>query len=490
MVRGSFGLFLAAQSVAPFGASPLAAQSESRIRGRVTTTEGAVHEGFLTIAGLRTVSLGVSSRGVDIRDSGASSSRAGFTGSSAASWADALVGARTLSDTLYHAWLDAVHDGVPTLRSVEVKGYRVTWEERHRDFAAETSAHIRFGRLESLAALEDNRVEVALREGGGPLELELRGWRSARVAVEEEGEEVRLRGREIERIDFVAAPPGARARDRRLHGSVEDRFGRVFTGFLAWENVPLFLAHRIPGMDRDGELAAVALGEVAAIEPRLGGGQVTLATGEGIEFARRAPLSRYNGRDSWIRWYRRPLRVADPGLGTVEIPWDEFRLLRIHPHDGRGTRADFGGGGALEAGRALYGTVTTGSGEAVTGYIRWDASRERRWEHLVGLGGGVAFAVELARIEAVEREEEGGALVTLRDGRSFELGGTADLDPGNRGLFVLPEEPGVRQPGEHGRYLAWEEIATVRFSDPPGDGQPPGNAAPSGEDTPSKGNRE
>ena len=40
-----------------------------------------------------------------------------------------------------------------------------------------------------------------------------------------------------------------------------------------------------------------------------------------------------------------------------------------------------------------------------------------------------------ARIETIEKSRNG-SLVTLRDGRSFELSDTNDVDSGNRGIFI------------------------------------------------------
>ena len=393
-----------------------------------------------------------------------------LSATAATSWVDLLAGVQRVSDTLYHDWLNAVHDGVPVLRSVEVKSYRVTWEERHRDFPVESPVRIPFGRLDALTTLSDNQIELFPRVGA-PFALRVRDWHLARVTVETEREKIRLRGREIERIDFAAAPAEARSAMTRIHGSVEDRFGRTFTGFISWNGVPLMHSSRIRGRDSDGETRGVALDEIASVEPLLDGARLVLRGGERVDFERRAPLTRHSGQGApLIRWHRRALQIADPGLGMVEVPWDEFRLLRIEAHSGRGSRADFAAGGALAAAGRMQGSVTMQSGEVVAGEIRWNASREHRREHLEGVGGGVAFALELARIRGVERREEGGAVVTLDDGRRLELAGTTDLDRGNLGIFVRPAENRADGPWQ---YIAWEEIARVRFSSPTRSGSPP-----------------
>ncbi len=438
-------------------APTLHAQADDRIWGRVFTGGGDEYEGFLEFS----------------------------RGQSAASWADVLVGRREISDDNYNAWLLAVHDGKPAVRTVEVRDYRVSWEERYRDFATTARTGIRFGHLAALAQDDEGEIQVVHRSPavGGSLDIpgsrlgsvsvspggvrtsSTTGGLGARVTVDNpvEGRTV-VSGRDITRIEFGAAPAGAAPAEARVHGSVEDRFGRTFTGFISWSGAPVLHSDQLLGRDDEGDLRRFTLDEISAVESRFGGALVTLANGQVHDIYR--PLnSRY--RQSDIRWYRRTIRIADPALGVVNVDWDDFTTLRLHPASGTGGYGDFGGGGAL------YGVVTSRSGEAFEGWIRWDADEEWTWDYLDGTSDNVELDVEFGRVRQIEQSEDGLVHVTLLDGRSFELSGSNDVDEGNRGVFVFPgagpaQREGVGQEGTDWHHVAWEDFREVRFRRAPG----------------------
>lgn len=452
------------------GAPGLHAQPDDRIWGRVVTTDGEEHEGFLEFG----------------------------RGQSAASWWDVLAGSRRIPDENYRAWIQAVHDGRPSLRTVEVRGHRVSWEERHREFADEVSTRIRFGHLAALVRDDDGRMEVvrrapaetaaldvggAPRQGSGSVSLSPAGVRVSTAGGEGSGNGMRVRitvddpiegevtvsGRDLARVDFGTAPPGAVPAATRVRGSVEDRFGRTFTGFVSWSGAPVLRSDRILGRDDDGDSRRIPFDEIDAVEARLGGAWVTLASGQGLDL-RRPLVSRYEQSD--VRWYRRTIRIADPGLGIVEVDWDDFRRLRVHAGSEATGYGDFDGGGPL------YGVVADRSGEEAEGWIRWDADEEWTWEHLDGSSDNVEFDVEFANIASIERNGDEGARVTLRDGRSYELSGSNDVDTGNRGIFVFLEAApaagdrnggGTDAPGDRGewRHVAWEDFREAHFRRPP-----------------------
>ena len=433
-------------------APSLHAQTSDRIWGRVFTSDGNEHEGFLEFG----------------------------RGQSAASWADVLTGSREVSDDNYNVWLLAVHDGRPAVRTVEVSGHRVSWEERYRDFATTTSTGIRFGHLAALAQDDAGRMQIVRRSpaAGGSLDVpgsrqggvslspggvrttSTTGGLGARITVDAPGREpVVVSGRDVTRVEFGAAPPGADPGAARVHGSVEDRFGRTFTGFVTWSGNPVLQSDLFPGRDDDGDLRRYALDELRVVESRFGGARVTLASGR--EHDIRRPLdSRY--RQSDVRWYRRTIRIADPGLGVVEVDWDDFRALRLHPASGGADYGDYEGGGPL------FGVVTSRSGDEFEGWIRWDADEEWTWDFLDGISDNVEFDVEFGGIRRIEGTEDGFARVTLLDGRSYELSGSNDVDGDNRGIFVFPhagpaEREGVGQEGTDWHYVAWEDFREARF---------------------------
>ena len=113
--------------------------------------------------------------------------------------------------------------------------------------------------------------------------------------------------------------------------------------------------------------------------------------------------------------------------------WDEFESLAFSAAPAEDLYTTFDGG------RSLFGTVRTVGGETVTGYIRWDNDEEYTWEILDGDHHGVEFDVEFSNIARIERVSDSGAQVILRDGRSFELTDSNDVNDGNKGIFITTE---------------------------------------------------
>ena len=428
--------------------SPLQAQSADRIWGRVYTEEGNTHEGFLELRGSW----------------------------SAASWADIFEARRTIPDGHYLDWIDATRDGIPATRTIELKGYRVSWEERDPSFATTVSTGVRVGQLAALITTEEGEVEVVPRSGGGGLTLTGPGvmaktvtisltgvrtssswnaggmWRRSGVRVEVPGSlPLRIRGNNVRRIEFAAPPPGAGSEFRRLHGTVRDRSGRTFTGFVSWQG-RVFQVHDLHGFDSDRDDRGIPFSQIQAVERNRRDARVTLVSGEVVEIDEHG-------------WGHRGVRVADPALGTVRVGWDGFHSLQLDESPGELGYDSFDGG------HPLSGTVVTQQGEEITGRIRWDADEEWSWELLNGSSDDVDFQIEFGNIEHIEANEDGGARVRLLDGRSFELGGSNDVDAGNNGIFVFPpsgDMSGAERNAERPewRYVSWEDFREVRFQHP------------------------
>ena len=444
LLRRATFLFLGA---IPFvlGVSPVQAQSADRIWGRVYTQQGNTHEGFIELRGSW----------------------------SAASWADIFEARRTIPDEHYLDWIDATRDGNPPTRTIELKGYRVSWDERDPAFATTASTGVQVGQLAALITTDEGDVEVVPRSGVGRLTLTGPGvmtktvnisltgvrtsstwdpggvWRRSGVRVEVPGSlPVRINGNNVRRIEFAAPPPGAGSEFRRLHGTVRDRSGRSFTGFISWQG-RVFQVHDLHGFDSDRDDRGITFSQIQAVERNRGDARVTLVTGEVVEIDEHG-------------WGHRGVRVADPALGTVRVEWDGFHSLQLDE-----SPADLGYD-SFDGGHPLFGTVVTQQGEEITGRIRWDADEEWSWELLNGRSDDVDFQIEFGNIEHIEANEDGGARVTLLDGRSFELGGSNDVSADNKGIFVFPTSNEIseaeRDSDHHEwRYVSWEDFREVRF---------------------------
>ena len=434
-----------------FGPADQAVAQADRIWGRVLTTSGERYEGFVLWNG---------------------------PGSHhSASWADVLDGTRAADPEHYEAWLSATGRTHP-VRAVELRGYRVSWNEDDPDYPDQAATGIRFGRLSAVNVPEGGGVELVLRSARGeaalppPVMLVRPRARSLALEVDEPGAgRMQVEWRDLRRVEFARPPAEARPRSARLHGTVEDRLGRSFTGYVAWDSDEVLESDVLDGWDEDDEDREIPFGDVRSIARALSGARVSLKSGEVLHLTGTNDVNRDN----------RGVRIFDPALGMVKVEWEDFGILRFHPPaDARGYESFEGGGepadgvveGADDPGRTatgvrrLAGVVTTRQGERLEGRIRWDAEHEWSWELLHGESEGATFAVEFGSVTRIGRREDDAVAVSLVDGRVFELSAGGDPEDENRGVFVLPDADtgaGASSEAADWRYVAWEDFAEVRF---------------------------
>lgn len=407
-------------------AAPLPAHEldQGRIWGRVHTADGKQHEGFVVWHG---------------RD-----------GPDGAGWTDFLEGDRIVAPEFYQAWLAAT-GGAPPVRAIEVKGHRVSWDEEDPEFPLASRAGVRFGRLAEIEALGDGHAALKLRRADDGLEgpvvriLRPAGTRGALTVFDRRAGERDVDWADLRRVEFFSPPVGAAARARRLHGTVDDRFGRSFTGYVAWDSDEVLGSDVLDGTDEGRTDREIPFDGIRRIERRGDEARVELALGDALALSGSNDVDRRN----------RGVRIFDSALGMVEVEWEQFDALRLEPPARPAAYADFA------SAWPLAGTVATQDGDTLSGRLRWDAEHEWSWELLHGESRGVKFSIEFDQVARIERAVAG-AVVTLADGRAFELEGSGDVDWDSRGVFVLPDGEPAGDPGAW-RYLGWDELREARF---------------------------
>lgn len=421
----------------------LEGQQSDRIWGKVHTVSGEVHEGFIRWD----------------RNEG--------------SWADVLDGNKKFSPFRFEDWWDMAHPGDRDRdRVVELGGYRITWDDDEPEFPDSHESGIRFGHVRRLSVGGDDMAILELRSGrfldleGGATDV---GVELREVLVAPPGADiVALSWEDLEEVEFSQAPPWAGTGDIRLHGTMELQDGTKISGYVAWDLQKILTADTLVGFDSDGDRRNVPFQRIRAIRPAGEGAEITLVSGERIELFDSDDVS--DDSDGIV--------VSDPGLGVVEVDWDEMRGFRFHPLEAGG------GWAAMDGGRRLRGTVVTSDDTELTGWIRWDGDEEFTWELLDGYSDGVSFDIELGCIASihrntgvaatvevsptgvsVERDSVEGASVTLWDGRVFDLAGSNDVDDSNAGVFVIPDESGwsPEDPEALWVMVKWADFRSVRF---------------------------
>lgn len=305
---------------------------------------------------------------------------------------------------------------------------------------------IRFGHIKSLEPIGDDEVLLVLKSGE---EVELEGGSTdigdgiREIIIEDEREgELELDWDDIDRIEFEQARTSETSNfGERLYGTLTTRRDEKFTGFLCWDTDELFERDILDGDERRRS-RRVRFDKIAAIE-RYSSSGATIYLKGGDEMV----LKNSNDIDSG----NRGISILDLKLGQVSVDWDDFERFDFEEAPGQAKYEDFDGG------RKLYGTVYTDDGEKHTGEIRWDDDEEYTWELLDGKYRGIDFEIEFGQIASIERKSSRGSIITLTDGREFQLRESNDVDDDNKGIFVTLEDGDEVE-------VDWYDFEKVEFS--------------------------
>ncbi|MFQ5570874.1 MAG: hypothetical protein ACE5G0_14435, partial [Rhodothermales bacterium] len=312
------------------------------------------------------------------------------------------------------------------------------------------SSGIRFGHLQSLENAGRHKALLTLRSGQ---EIELYNEStdigpSVRGILVEDARQgsFELKWRDIERIDFMPVPKELTASQygNRLYGTLTTQSGHAFSGYICWDVDEVLGEDILDGDDERGRDRNIRLDEIAALARESARSTlVTLTTGE--------ELILHGSND--VNSDNRGILVMDPGLGQVRVPWKAFDELVFESPSRTYGYDDFYTSGPLT------GTVETLDGDKFTGTIHWDGDEAASWELLDGDLNGLDFDIEMGLIKSIEPVSDRAALVTLFDGRDFELHGSNDVNEDNNGVYILYDN------GDQIR-VDWDDLKIVTFKKP------------------------
>ncbi len=323
------------------------------------------------------------------------------------------------------SWADQL-DGVKVTRgAARQSGVRMGHILSIRPMARSQSA---------LVTLRSGR-SVTMRSRHSDLGSSMRGM----VVSGQDRTTAKLRWEDLHSVHFHRAPPEARPLTDRLYGTLTTASGMQFTGLIGWDVDEVLKTDVLDG-DLDAYTYEVPFGAIKSISRRnLRSSDIELTSGEHLTLSGSNDVDRGN----------RGITVSDPGLGEVKVEWAEFDRVVFHEAGPLGSLADFDGG------TAITGTIQTTGGEEWSGEIMWDRDERQSWEMLNGMASGVALDIEFAHIALITRNQEG-ATVELRDGRSFDLRGSNDVDHNNGGIVVTRDGRMVT--------VGWEDFAELRLN--------------------------
>jgi len=348
------------------------------------------------------------------------------------------------NENFWDDMLDGEKDRAIEVRSsredIRIFGLSISRSGGRHEVRAQLS--IPFGEISEITPKSGNANRVLLRNGE---EIVMRnsadiGKQMRGLVIADTGGEVDLEWPAVERVTFSSGP--GEGRDAlRLYGTVETGQAR-FTGFIVWDKDESLATDILDG-EEDGRNYKIPFEKIDSIERRgRNGSRVVLRGGRAVDLTDSNDVNDEN----------RGITVTIPGLGSVDIEWDEFRSVAFTAVPASRTYDSFDGG------HRLHGTVVGEDGREYTGTIRWDDDEEWSWEPLDGNMVGVTFAVLFENIQTIERESRDAARVTLSNGGVYVLDDSNDVNEDNKGIFILDGKDEVK--------LSWAAFRSVTFTSP------------------------
>jgi hypothetical protein len=361
-----------------------------------------------------------------------------------ASWDDILDGNKELDDRSYKKRQKSRYKD----RSRQVKIFGVTVYSEDGDFftswSGDAQSGIMMGNIKTLVPVGDDEAELTLKSGevvelkGGSGDI---GDDNREILIDDKDEGIiELYWDDIDKIEFEPTPNEKCDFGERLYGTLTTRRGEEFTGFVCWDMDETFNTDILDGDERHRK-RKIEFSRIKSIERRSSSSaEVTLKSGKTMR------LDDSNDIDSG----NRGIVISDIKLGRVVVNWDEFGMLEFSDPPPGPKYSDFDGG------RRLEGTVITEDGEKYSGEIKWDDDEEYTWEILDGEMYDVDIDIIFGNIKSIEKASRRSSRVTLRDGRTFKLRGSNDVDNDNKGIIVYAN-------GDE-TYIDWEDFDSVQFS--------------------------
>jgi hypothetical protein len=330
-------------------------------------------------------------------------------------------------------------------RHIQIFGLHISWDEDKTE--SRSSSGIQFGYLKSLERKTGSRAVLELKNGdrvtfyGGGTDIGS-GIREIMVDDPVQGE-VWMDWDDLDWVEFrECSPDTMKMPETRLYGTVETRRGDVFKGFITWDVDELFYSDILDGEEKD-HTRKIPFGKIKSIERRSSSSAwVTLRNGD------RMRLSGTNDIDSG----NRGIMVHDPDYGWVTVDWDDFdRMEILDEGDKHPVRYD-----QFPEIKPLMGVVYDEDGKRYEGKIRWDNDETESWELLDGEYKDLDIDVEFSQIDRIEKVSSRSAKITLKNGNSFKLSGSNDVNDENKGIYVTTRDGDEIQ-------LDWEDFDRAEF---------------------------
>jgi hypothetical protein len=218
-----------------------------------------------------------------------------------------------------------------------------------------------------------------------------------------------------------------------------DRWGNRFTRWTGWNN-DNYKNNNYRDGDNDyvhqfacqfGEIKTIRTAGRKYVELEMQDGTKHTLSGEG-----------YNdvGTD---------VKITDKELGDIEISW--YRIDRVE-FSKTPSKLEY------KFGQPLFGTVEA-FGSKFIGYIQWDHDERLSTDKLDGDSDDGDVAIEFGKIKSIERSGNRSRVI-LKSGRELYLGGSNDVNSGNRGIIVMNKDFAAID-------ISWRDFDKLTFDEKP-----------------------
>ncbi len=303
------------------------------------------------------------------------------------------------------------------------------------DFDVSSESQLQFGHIRTLSRDRDDGATITLKNGEvivfnsgsdlGP------GLREILINDTKEGE-IYFEWDDIDHIDFQEEVSEPTDGLERLYGRVSTRRAGEFTGWIEWDVDEVFNEDELDGDEDGGRTRKVKMGRITSIERR-SSSSASIVLKDGKELILR------NSND--VNSENRGIVVKSAEFGRVKINWSDFEKAEFLPLP----KAELPHYKDFDGGSQIRGTATTEDGEEFAGVIAWDNDEEYTWEHLNGEYKGIEIVIPFAIISSIEKSSQRSATVTLKNGNTYILSGSNDVNEENKGIFVIRDKSSTEQ---------------------------------------------
>ena len=331
-------------------------------------------------------------------------------------------------------------------RTINIFGLSIGDDNLNIEWSSGSSCELQFGHLKTMY-IEGGSEALMLLKSGEEVEFSSGGDLGSRVreilmSDIKEGEII-FDWDDIDKIEFQRETQAPTDGQERLYGRLSTRRGGEFTGWIEWDVDEVLTGDILDGDEKRGRRRKIPFGRISVIERRSSSSSLVILK-EGKEYILRG-TNDVNSDNSGIY-----LKTAD--FGRIKIDWSEFEKVEFLevPTALLPNYDDFDGG------RPLRGTVFTEDGSEYSGTIVWDNDEHQTWEHLNGEFKSMGMDIPFGVIASIEKSSYSGATVTLKNGDSYLLKDSNDVDDDNRGIFITLENGDVEE-------VDWYDFARIVF---------------------------